>query len=74
MTFLEMRSIEKVLLENKEVNTRAKKLFFETMKEKYGEWFETKMNDEEKNVWERVCSDQIEARRTYETFVNYNWK
>lgn len=78
MTLVELNKIEQVLKENCDVKTRARKLFIERMREKYCEndgcWFESKMNDTEKETYEELRNEYHEAYKVYRSFIEHNWQ
>ena len=75
MTLIELNKIEQILKENKNTKLRAKTLFNETMREKYSDdWFSNKMNNTEKETYDRIYKEYNEAYSIYKSFVEHNWR
>lgn len=79
MTLIELNKIEQVLKENRDSKLKAKRLFNETMREKYDKdgdncWFREKMNSAEKETYETLLKEYDDASGIYRSFVEHNWQ
>lgn len=76
MTLVELNKIERVLKENRDAKLKAKRLFNETMREKYNkdDWFRDKMNSAEKETYETLYKEYDEASSIYSSFTEHNWQ
>lgn len=76
MTLIELNKIEQVLKENRDAKLKARRLFNETMREKYDkdDWFRDKMNNAEKETYETLYKEYDEASDIYRSFVEHNWQ
>ena len=75
MTLVELNKIEQVLKENRDAKLKARRLFNETMREKYDkdDWFRDKMNNAEKETYETLYKEYDDASDIYRSFVEHNW-
>lgn len=76
MTLVELIKIEQILKENINAKLKAKKLFDETMREKYNryDWFTVKMNNAEKEQYDILYKEYAEANSLYKSFIEHNWQ
>ena len=76
MTLVELNKIERVLKENRDAKLKARRLFNETMREKYNkdDWFRDKMNNAEKETYETLYKEYDEAFSIYRSFTEHNWQ
>lgn len=75
MTLIELNKIEQVLKENRDVKLKARRLFNETMREKYNDdWFRDKMNNVEKETYNTLYKEYDEASSAYRSFVEHDWQ
>lgn len=76
MTLVELNKIEQVLKENRDAKLKARRLFNETMREKYDkdDWFRDKMNNAEKETYDTLYKEYDEAASVYRSFTEHNWQ